>query len=194
MIYSPIMKSSKLRRVGLVGSIVLCIGILLQVLYDPISSVRHSLKVASVRAELPQAREKWNSLHITDYKFQIQGDGRSICMPYANIEVHGDKVVKVETINPIGILSPDYWADPAWGDEVFLCSYLHYTMPQIFDLVAITLRNFPSSITQAEFDLQYGFVSRFRFGIYVGDGLLRPRIDNCCNEFKITEFHPLPPQ
>jgi len=112
-------------------------------------------------------------------------------MPYADIEVRNSKVVKVETKDPVSVLSPEYWADPAWGDEVFLCSYSHYTMPQIFDLVTITLRNFPSSITQAEFDPNYGFVSMFRFGIYVGYGVSRPEIDNCCNEFRVTNFQVL---
>jgi hypothetical protein len=171
----------------------LLIAISIQVLYDPIASVKHTLKVASVRAELPQARAQWDALGIKNYTFEIQGDGRSICKPYADIEVREGVVAKVETKDPAGILSPEYWADPSWGEEVFLCSYSHYTMPQIFDLVAVTLRNFPSSITQAEFDPQYGFVSRFKFGIYVGYGLARPRLNDCCNEFQITKFQPLSP-
>lgn len=174
-------------------SSVLLIVILIQVLYDPIASARHTLKVASVRAELPRARAQWDALGIKNYTFEIQGDGRSICRPYATIEVREGVVVKVETKDPVAILSPEYWADPSWGEEVFLCSYSHYTMPQIFDLVDITLRNFPSSIMQAEFDPLYGFVSHFKFGIYVGYGLARPRLNDCCNEFQISKFQPLSP-
>jgi hypothetical protein len=173
--------------------VILLIAIIVQVLYDPVASVKHTLKVASVRAELPQKRAQWDASAIKNYTFEIQGDGRSICKPYADIEVREGIVAKVETKDPVGILSPEYWADPSWGEEVFLCSYSHYTMPQIFDLVAITLRNFPSSIMQAEFDPQYGFVSRFKFGIYVGYGLARPRLNDCYNEFQITKFQPLSP-
>lgn len=137
---------------------ILFIGILIQVLYDPISSARHSLMVSNVRTELPAARAKWESLGITDYTFEIQGDARSICQPSAMIEVRNNSVVKVEakdfttTDSPAQILPPDRWADPDWGEEVFLCSYFHFTMPQILDQVEETLRNYPSSIMHADFD------------------------------------------
>ena len=48
-----------------------------------------------------------------------------------------------------------------------------------------------TGIMQAEFDDEHGFVSDFSFGIYVGYGLLRPRISNCCNEFQIRNFQVL---
>jgi hypothetical protein len=184
------MNFSKIRIPMLMG-VILLIAIIIQVLYDPVASVKHMLMVSNVRAELPQARAQWDALEITNYTFEIQGDGRSICKPYATIEVREGVVVKVETKDPVGILSPEYWADPSWGEEVFLCSYFHYTMPQIYDLVAQTLRNFPSSIMDADFDPRYGFVARFRFGIYVGYGMLRPEIGQCCNDFRITNFQPL---
>ena len=176
------------------GGVILFVGILIQVLYDPISSVKHSLLVSHVRTELPQARAKWESLGIDDYTFEIVGDARSICKPSAIIEVRNDEVVKVETQDfastdaPAQLLPSDQWADPDWGEEVFLCSYYHFTMPQIFDLIDITLRNYPASIMQADFDAQYGFVSDLNFGIYVGYGLARPKLDNCCNEFHIRNF------
>jgi len=110
--------------------------------------------------------------------------------------VRENEVVKVETMDFAGdsspqLLSMDKWADPDWGEEVFLCSYFHFTMPQFFDLIDETLRNYPSSIMQAEFDPQYGFVSHFKFGIYVGYGLARPKLSNCCNEFEIRNFQML---
>ena len=180
-----------------IGIVILLLGIAVQVLYDPISSAKHSLMVSNVRAELPQARAKWDASGITDYTFEIQGDARSICQPSAMIEVRNNVVVRVETKDfssvdsPAQLLPPEQWADPDWGEEVFLCSYFHFTMPQIFDLLDETLQNYPSSIMQADFDSQYGFVTNFRFGIYAGYGLLRPRLDNCCNEFSIQNFQPL---
>ena len=190
----PTMTQKKLHALGVVGIIALLIGV--QILYDPISSTKHALKVSRVRMELPNTRAKWNALGITDYSFEIIGDARSICKPSAIVEVRSGEVVKVETKDfasnsPVQLLPPDKWADPDWGEEVFLCSYFHFTMPQFFDLVDETLRNYPSSIMQVEFDPQFGFVSHFKFGIYVGYGLARPRLSNCCNEFEIRNFEVL---
>jgi len=184
-------------RIATIGLIVLLIGILIQILYDPISSAKHSLSISNVRAELPQARAKWESLGITDYKFAIQGDARSICQPSAIVEVKHDIVVKVETLNSSPgnstpqVLPPNQWADPSWGEEVFLCSYAHFTMTRIFHLIDNTLQNYPASIMQARFDPKYGFVTDFSFGIYVGYGLLSPRISDCCNVLHIKNFQPL---
>ena len=184
------------RTIGIVVIVILLVG--LRILYDPISSAKHALMVSRVRAELPQAHAKWDTNGITDYFFEIIGDARSICKPSAIVEVRSGEVVKVETKNftedsASQLLSMDKWADPDWGEEVFLCSYFHFTMPQFFDLVDETLQNYPSSIMQAEFDPQHGFVSRFKFGIYVGYGLARPRLSNCCNEFEIRNFQVLTP-
>ena len=172
----------------------LLVGILIQILYDPISSAKHALEVSSVRDQLPQARDKWDALEITDYTFEIIGDARSISLPSARIEVQNDAVVKVEMLDFTSenqtpqVLSPDQWADPDWGNEVFLCNYNHFTIPQIFDLLEQTLQNFPSSILQAEFDPEYGFVTNFKYGIYTGYGLLRPQLSDCCNVFRIQNF------
>ena len=47
--------------------------LLTQILYDPISSARHSLEVSSVRNGLPKAHATWISTGITDYTFEIIG-------------------------------------------------------------------------------------------------------------------------
>jgi len=190
------MTFSRPRIAKLIG-VVLLIGILIQILYDPISSAKHSLKVFNVRNQLPRARAKWEALGITDYTFEIQGNGRTICEPSAIIEVKNDMVVRVETRDfssrnsPSLLLSPEKWADPGWGDEVFLCNYAHFTMTQIFDLLDSTLQDFPSSIMRADFDPEYGFLTDFSFGIYVGYGLLRSQISDCCNVFSIKNFQPI---
>lgn len=193
------MKLPKAHAVGIISIFLLFAGFLIQVLYDPISSVKHSLMVSSIRTELPEARAKWDALGINDYSFEIIGDARSICKPSALVEVQNNEVVNVESKDfasansAATLLPPDKWADPDWGEEVFLCSYFHFTMPQFFDLVDETLRNYPSSIMQAEFDPQYGFVSHFNFGIYVGYGLARTKLSYCCNEFEIRSFQVLTP-
>lgn len=185
------MTASKTRLIIASGIVVLLI--LTQVLYDPISSAKHVLTISSVRSQLPQAQAKWNASEISSYTFEIIGDGRSICQPSTQIEVQDDKVVKVETLDATPqILPPDQWADPDWENEVFLCNYRNFTMSKIFELVELTLQNFPSSILHADFDSEYGFVTSFEYGIYVGHGLARPQISNCCNVFRIQKFQPHP--
>lgn len=189
------MKYLKPRSVSIIV-IALLLVILIQVLYDPISSIQHSLNVVGVRNQLPQSRAKWDALEITSYTFEIIGDARSICKPSARIKVENDVVVQVEVIsftskNPTSqILPPDQWTDPDWGNEVFLCDYNNFTFTKVFELVEQTLQNFPSSVLQAEFDNQYRFVTSFEYGIYVGKGLAQPQVSNCCNIFRIQNFRP----
>jgi len=184
------MISSKIQFIT--AAVIAALLVLTQILYDPISSAKHLLEVSSIRDQLPQARAAWDSSKITDYTFEIIGDARSICQPSARIEVQNDVVVNVEILKKTTsqILPPDQWADPDWGYEVFLCNYNHFTMTQIFELVEQTLQNFPSSILHAEFDTEHGFVTSFEYGIYVGYGLARPQISNCCNVFRIQNFQP----
>jgi len=155
------------------------------------------LTVSRTRTELPEARAKWDASGITDYTFEIVGNARSICRPSAIVEVRSGEVVKVETKDfaqadsPAISLPSDKWADPDWGEEAFLCNYYRFTMPEFLNIVEETLQSYPEAITQAEFDPTYGFPSKFRFGIYVGYGLARPKLDNCCNEYEIQNFRVL---
>lgn len=171
----------------------LFVMVLAQVLYDPISSIQHSLLLHKVRREYPQARGKWDALKITDYTFEIHGNTPSICQPSAIIKVEHDTVVEVKTIhnNLASTLSPDRWADSGWGDEVFLCNYAHFTMPRIFDLLERSLQNQPFTVIRAEFDPQYGFITNLRYGLYVDEGLLLPQIGDCCSDLWVEKFQPL---
>lgn len=100
------MASSKFRTVGTISIVILFIGVIIQVLYDPISSIKHSLKISHARAEFPQARIKWETSGIVNYAFEIQGGARSICQPSALIEVRNNVVVKVETKDLTSDISP----------------------------------------------------------------------------------------
>jgi hypothetical protein len=185
------MTFTKTRLIAITGLLLLVV--LVQVLYDPISSARHSLQVLSVRNEFSEARAKWETMGITDYMFEIHGNTPSICQASAIVEVENDVVVKVEIIKDgtQEFLAPDRWADPGWGDEVFLCNYAHITMPRIFDLLERSLHNSPFTVMHAEFDPEYGFVTTLRYGLYTGYGLLRPHIDDCCSDLQIENFQPI---
>jgi len=175
--------------------ILLLIGILIHVLFDPISSVKHNLEILRVHNKSPNAREKWDAQKIANYRFEIQGAVPLICLPHAVIEVRNHAVVKVETITAEGLrsLSPDKWSDPDWGEEVFLCDYSNFTMTQFFGLIDRAFQNDPSVILSADFDPDYGFVATYSYGLFVGHGLLSPKISECCGEFSISKFEPLQP-
>ncbi len=183
------------RRIALTVGSLLLIGILIQVLFDPISSVRHDWEISRVRAEFPNAHAKWDSQKITDYTFEIKTLEPFVCQPHAMIEVKNDVVARVETISNAGLqlLPPYQWADADWGNEVFLCDYANFTMTQIFSLLDSALHNDSSVILQADFDPEYGFVARYSYGLFVGHGLLSPKISECCGGFSISNFEPLQP-
>src|SRR5689334_6942514 len=100
-----------------IAGIVLILAVLTQVMYDPVSSVKHSLEVMQVRAEFPKALAKWNAQGLKDYRFEIIGSAPSICKVSAMIQVKNDAVVKVETKDsssedsPAQLLPPDQWAN-----------------------------------------------------------------------------------
>ncbi|MEW6401623.1 MAG: DUF6174 domain-containing protein [Chloroflexota bacterium] len=182
------------RIISTVG-ILLLIGILIQVLFDPISSAKHAWELSRVRAEYPQSRAKWDAHRITNYRLEVNAFEPFVCQPHAVIEVRDENVVKVEVVSGAGLqlLPPYEWADPDWGNEVFLCDYANFTMTQIFDLVDRALHNDPSIILQADFDPEYGFITSYRYGLFVGKGLLSPRVSECCGGFSISSFEPLQP-
>jgi hypothetical protein len=179
------MSASKKR---LAASAIVILLALVQFLYDPISSVGHSLAVSRVRDRFPGARAQWEAAAIYDYSFEIHGASQSICAVGAVIEVRNDRVVEVKPSNMSAPLPVGAWADPDWGNEVFLCDYNHFTIPRIFNMVGKTLQNAPSSILEIKFDSQYGFVADFKDGIFVGHGWLSPKIGDVYNEFQIRNF------
>ena len=72
---------TKKRLIVTMGLLLLLV--LVQVLYDPLSSGRHALQVLSVRNEFSEARDRWETIGITDYIFEIHGSTPSICQPSA---------------------------------------------------------------------------------------------------------------
>lgn len=181
------MTGSKIRLAAIAIVILLA---LFQSLYDPISSVRHSLEVAGIKGRFFNAQAQWNAAAIQDYSFEIQGSSQSLCVVNAVIEVRNNIVTEVKPLGGSSPLSPEKWADPDWGNEVFLCDYNHFTIPRIFDMVTQTLQNAPFSILEAKFDPQYGFVTDFRDGIFIGKGWLNPKISDVYDEFQIRNFQP----
>lgn len=170
-----------------------CIGGLLvlavaQILFDPISSIRHSLDIANVRNRFGTAQSKWVAANIEDYSFEIHGRSQGICAVNALIEVRDNVVVRAQPLNAASPLPPEKWADPDWGNEVFLCDYSHFTVSQMFAMLAKTLQNSPFAILEAEFDPRYGFIAHFQNGMFFSDGWLNMRATTIYNEFRVINF------
>ncbi|GAB4399159.1 MAG: hypothetical protein OHK003_22930 [Anaerolineales bacterium] len=177
----------KVRIVAIIGIFAL---LLAQLMYDPISAAKHSLTVERVRVQFSEANEKWNAAVIEDYSFEIQGSSQNICAVDAVIEVRNNIVTEVRPFDSASPLPPEKWADPDWGNEVFLCDYSHFTIPRIFDMIEQIIRNSPSSILSVKFDPQHGFVTSFKDGIFTSNGWLSPKFNGIHNEFQIANFQP----
>src|SRR5512138_3136356 len=110
---------SSIKPIIKVAVAVLCIAILAQVLFDPLSSARHTFEVQRARAEFPEARAKWDATKIMDYRFEVRGYAPLACVVSAAIEVRNGSVVQVENIGFVPgddsssyLLPPEEWATP----------------------------------------------------------------------------------
>jgi len=163
---------------------------LLQLLFDPLSPSLHSLKAANTRARFAEAKVQWDAANIKDYAFEIRGSSQNICAVDAVIEVRGNVVTQVQPLNAAPPLPPEKWADPDWGNEIFLCDYNHFTVPQMLVMVGKTLQNSPFAILEAEFDPRYGFITNFKDGVLGNNGWLHPIARTIYNEFQVVNFQP----
>jgi len=171
--------------------LLLAFGVLLlltQLLYDPLSTAEHSIGVKRVQREYHDAGTTWEQAAISDYQFEIHSPLQSICAVNAVIEVRDGTVSAVKPLDLFSPLPDWKWADPDWGNEVFLCNYAHFTFTRILEMVGETLQTAPSSILAAEFDPQYGFITHYEDGIFSGHGWLSPKVSEFYNEFTITDF------
>jgi len=166
--------------------IILLAGIVIQILFDPLSNFFLLGESLQARIGLPAARKKWESQGITHYTFDIQGYIPLVCIFGGNIEVQDETIVRISERSD-DQLSPGLKTliDPP------LCNYQIYTMPLLFDELERWLRKSPFSISQISFDPQYGFISSFGFGNCDGRGLLNPVVSDCNGGFTIENFQVL---
>ena len=165
---------------------ILVVVFVIQVLCDPLSYFLVLGEKLEVRIGLPRARAQWQAQKITHYQFDLRGYVPLLCMIGANIEVKDEVVVGIRERSD-GQLSM-LPSSPAGVDIPLLCDYRNFTMSRFFDEFG------PSStwqITGITFDKEYGFISELKFGYAGGNGLLAPRISDCCGGFTIENFQPL---
>ena len=162
--------------------------ILMHFLYDPLTFLEHNINIGNIQTQLVKAQAQWDSAMIQNYTFEIHVTSQSICKVNASIEVQDGAVIKVQPLHVNSALPPDAWADPDWGNEVFLCDYNHFTVPQMFAMLGKTLENSPFAILDAEFDPQYGFITQFADGISASRGWLNLQRQSIYNEFQVSNF------
>ena len=166
--------------------IILLAGIVLQILFDPLSGFSSLSENLQARIGLPFAHRKWESQGITHYSFDIQGSVPLVCMFGGNIEVQDGVIIRT-SVRSDGQLSPALTAikDPP------LCNYQIYTIPLLFDELERSLHESPLSVSQISFDPKYGFITRLGFGNCGGRGLLSPIVSDCHAGFTIENFQVL---
>ena len=174
------------KRIAKTVLIVFIAGVVIQLLFDPLSDFIRLSESLQARISLPGVRKKWESWEIAHYTFDIQGYVPLICIFGGNIEVKDGKVIQVGPRSDTQ-LSPGLIA----LSHPPLCNYQTYTMPLLFDEIDRKLRESPFSISQISFDLKYGFVSKFGFGSCGGRGLLNSTVSDCAGGFKIENFRVL---
>lgn len=164
-----------------------------QILFDPLSSILNLSGNIQARVGLPNAQAKWDAQKINHYEFDISGSSPTYCGFNGSIEVKDGKVISTGTRSDIDAdLYPDAYLLPEGGTNTpFLCDYHNYTIPLLFDELQRWLRESPSLITGISFDRKYGFISHLRFGTPNGWGLLNPKMSHCCGGFTIENFQVL---
>jgi len=173
-------------RIAAVIILIVLVG--MQILADPISSAKHSMEINHIQNMFAEAQHNWAAANISGYRFEIHGSSQGLCAVNAVIEVKANTVTEVKPLDAAAPLPPDAWPDPDWGNEVFLCAYNHFTIPQMFAMLEKALKNSPFTILEAEFDPQYGFMTRFKDGRFASQGWLNLRGRKVYNEFQISNF------
>ena len=158
------------------------VGFGIQVLFDPLSGFLGLSQSLEARLGLPAARRRWESQNITHYAFDIQGYSM-VCMFGGNIEIRDGVVVRAGPRSD-GLFTPGLPSLEAPS----LCNLHTYTMPMLFDQLE---RQSPLSVTEISFDPKYGFISSLRIGSSGGNGILSPRVSDCCSGFSIENFQVL---
>ena len=181
------------KRIGKLILILFLAGVIVQILFDPLSNFILLNDNLQARISLPAARRKWVAQEITHYSFDIQGYIPLVCMFGGNIEVKDGAVIHTGPSSDAGTKQNPF-LDAGFLDLDSLpplCNYKNYTMPLLFDEIEQRLHDFSFSINQISFDPEYGFITSFGFGNCGGRGLLNPIVSDCAGGFAIENFQVL---
>lgn len=168
---------------------ILLIGLVIEIVFDPLSGLVDLSENIQARVGLPSARTRWDAQKINHYKFDISGSIPLVCSFNGNIEVRDGKVVDSGKRSDAN--SDVFFLSEGEANLPSLCDYRTYTMPLLFDELQRWSQESPSAITRISFGAKHGFISRVRFGSPGGWGLLSLRIFDCCTNIEIQNFQVL---
>jgi hypothetical protein len=175
--------------------ITLIIGLVIQILFDPLSSIIHLSETVETRIGLPLARNRWNTQKIAHYRFDVyMWSQNGPCVWTGNLEVKDQVVItagrRSDWPGPYGDPYPELPTFEPGPDTEFLCNYHNFTMPKLFDELERSLEaSYP--VSQISFDRRYGFISEVQFGNPGERGLLSAKIADCCYGFRLEKFEVL---
>ena len=179
---------SSTKRIGGEWLLLILGLIILQILFDPLSTLLNLSENFQARVGLPAAREKWEAQGITNYSFRL-----NVLLPQElpnkmRVEVRNGAVVQIYPILlESNVLEGKPLPPTAWTSStthVFFSNYTNFTIPRLLIEVEQSL----SQVSQISIDPKYGFISSVRFGKPNDWGLLTPKVSHCCSSFEIQNF------
>lgn len=160
-------------------TIILGMGLLIQILFDPLSDLAYWGRKIQTRVALPAAREKWEAHHIDHYKIDItMMEHNGLCIWQANLEIKDGLVIAKGRRSdwPADLSTLDVPVFPVFEpkpDSSFLCNYHNFTIPRLFDQLEESLQKNPFAAITITYDKEYGYISHVLFGRLNPHGLLR---------------------
>ena len=180
-----------LKRINKKVWIALVVVMAIQIMCDPFSSILHFSQSVKAKLLMPSARQKWESQHISHYKFDMNAYMPLTCIVGGSVEVKDGVVIRTGPSSdagtaPVPLLDPGFTA----LENISFCDYKNYTIPGLFNEVERWIKLYPT-IRHVSLDSKYGFISSFGFGNSGGNGLLSPTVSDCCGGFSIRNFQVL---
>lgn len=161
-----------------------------ELLFDPLSWLRNIDEVASIRVDLPIAREQWQSQEIVDYTIDVEGFVPLVCMVNATLTVREGALVAVEERGVLGgtaagriSIEPENWDTP-------FCSYRELLVIEMYARIEQELNrtNWSQDKIEVRFDPEYGYVTEYKYDCCYRRGILNPACSDCSIWFSFSNF------
>lgn len=178
-------------RLMVIGCILLTVLVLLQFLFDPLSLAGNIIQLNAIRAQLPAAKELWQSQGITDYVIDVEGSVPLTCLIDATLTVEQGELVAVMGRNPLDKTSPLLPLEPADWDRPY-CSYSQLLIPRMLERVERDLEEteFTAAALEVSFDPELGFVMEYAYDTCYRRGLLNPMVSECHTWYTFSNLRP----
>lgn len=171
--------------------VLISIGLVVQVLFDPLQWGINVVQIVRYRIELPMAMARWEKAGVTGYQIEVRGGYPLECTVTARLIVREGEGIEAQELPRFPSPAPQVLVGTAtgWPD----CQAQDYTVPQVLDYLDEVIRSVDPSFTQVKisFDRQYGYVRWFEINSGYRLGLLTPGVGDCCSRFDFENFEAL---